>query len=324
MTSNPSSERSPRRLLAVDDNRIILEVIEDHFVAMGWEVWRAEDGARGLQVLERGVPDAVVADILMPVLDGWGFYSAVRARPATREIPFVFLTIESDLPQRLRGLRLGADDYVVKPFDVEDLYLRIENLLARRRPQSVTHEDSVLLSGSVKHFALSDLLQILALNGKDGIVEIVEGSRQGRIEFDAGQLVHAVSETSVGVKALHRMLGWAGATFRVLPREGPPRQRTLEGAPSTLLMDGLVALDEWRRRAPELPSTDARLEIVADARARLTGRQVSGAEFEVLSRIKRGATVGQIFDESARDDSELAEAIATLLSEGVISNPIPV
>ena len=69
-----------KRLLVVDDNRLVLEVVADFFAPHGWEVARAEDGAAALVVLESFRPDAIVADILMPNLDGWGLYDAVRAR----------------------------------------------------------------------------------------------------------------------------------------------------------------------------------------------------------------------------------------------------
>lgn len=311
---------SDRRLLVVDDNRLVLAVVTDFFVPQGWIVEQATDGAAALTTLETFLPDAIVADILMPNLDGWGFYDAVRARPDLAEVPFVFLTVDAELPQRLRALHQGADDFVAKPFEVEELHARVERLVQRRRAVDTARESGeAMLSGSVEHLAMSDLLQILSLNGKDGTVELTQDGVTGRIEFDRGDIVHAEAGPARGLKALYRMLGWGTASFRVVPRAGAPRQRTIEGSASNVLMDGLVSLDEWARWRSMLPPGDAKLAFGSDARSRLQTNPVSPVEFEVLQRAKSGATVGAVLEEAPQPDALVAEAMGKLLSRGVIT-----
>ncbi len=321
--SAASESKPKRRLLAVDDNRLVLQVVEDQFVAKGWVVERAGDGAQALASLERALPDAVVADVLMPVMDGWTLCAEVRKLPGGRELPFVFLTVESELPHKLRGLHLGADDYVVKPFEVEELFARVERLIRRREETGRGRRDA-LLAGSVEHLAMSDLLQILALNGRDGSVVVEEGGHRGRIEFESGAIVHAECGGLSGAKALFRMLGWSRAAFHVVPRDAEHARRTIDGPAANVLMDGLVALDEWRRVAEGLPPADARLELAADARSRLTGAGVNAAEFEVLQKVKQGATVQEIVDASLRSDAEAGEALASLLARGVVTASVRV
>lgn len=308
-----------RRLLAVDDNRLILRVIEDFFVPHGWDVV-AVDGAReALEVLAATTPDAIVSDILMPGMDGWTFFDEVRRSPSTAATPFVFLTVEGELPKRLRGLHLGADDYMTKPFAVEELHARVEKLVARRDDLEVARRSGdALLAGSVEHLAISDLLQILALNGKDGTVELSQEGKSGRIDFVAGRIVDAEAGPVRGTKALYRMLGWEEATFRVVPRTGLPPETTIAAATATVLMDGLVALDEWGRWRDQLPSPAARLTLAGDARNRLQGHAVTPAEFDVLTRARAGVTVGEAIDESPHPDAQAAEAIGTLLARGVV------
>lgn len=304
---------SGRRLLVVDDNRLVLEVVADFFQPHGWEVVKAEDGAHALRVLEDLRPDAIVADILMPNLDGWGLYDAVRARPDLEDVPYVFLTVDSDLPQRLRALHQGADDFIAKPFAVEELHARIERLLDRRG-----RREAALLSGSVEHLAMSDLLQILALNGKDGTVALEKNGSRGIVEFVEGAIVHAACERTRGVKALYRMLGWPDAAFRVLARDGHVAERTIDGPASNVIMDGLVSLDEWGRWSAQLPPREARLTFAPDARARLEGHAVSPAEFEVLQRARRGTSVAAVLDEAPQPDAAVAEALVGLLERGVL------
>jgi len=304
----------------VDDNRLILRVIEDFFTPNGWDVTSADGVPAARLALASMTPDAIVSDILMPDVDGWEFFDEVRKRPATASTPFVFLTVEGELPQRLRGLHLGADDYMTKPFAVEELHARVERLVERTEALAEARSGTgdALLTGSVEHLAISDLLQILSLNGKDGTVELREGEASGRIEFLQGQIVDAAAGRARGSKALFRMLGWAGATFRVLTREGPPAPRTITASASNVLMDGLVSLDEWGRWRDLLPGEGSRLDLAPDARTRLHGHSVSPAEFDVLARAKAGTTVGRLIEESPHPDAQVAEAICTLMTRGVI------
>jgi DNA-binding response OmpR family regulator len=319
MTTRAATGRAPR-LLAVDDNRLILRVIQDFFVPNGWEVFTFESAKAALATLDRTLPDAIVSDILMPELDGWAFFEQVRRRPATAGTPFVFLTVEGELPQRLRGLHLGADDYMTKPFAVEELLARVQKLVEKKEAlEAASHGGDALLAGSVEHLAISDLLQILSLNGKDGTVQLRQDDAEGRIEFVAGQIADAEAGVTRGTKALFRLLGWTEATFRVLPRRGLLPETTITTSTSNVLMDGLVSLDEWGRWRSLLPPLDARLALADDARTRLHGLAITPAEFDVLARARGGATVGEAIEASPHPDAQAAEAICTLMTRGVVS-----
>ncbi|HJQ96908.1 MAG TPA: response regulator [Candidatus Polarisedimenticolaceae bacterium] len=314
---------SRRRLLAVDDNRLILRVIEDFFVPHAWDVTVCDDARIALDSLQGYLPDAIVSDILMPGMDGWELFEEVRRHPAGSEIPFIFLTVEGELPQRLRGLHLGADDYVTKPFAVEELHARVERLVERRGAlEAARRGGDALLSGSVEHLAISDLLQILSLNGKDGTVHLDQDENEGRIDFVGGQIVHAQAGNAQGTKALFRMLGWSAATFRVLPRMGEAPAPTINSATANVIMDGLVSLDEWGRWKDLLPPDEAQLDLAEDARTRLHGHTVSAAEFDVLARAKSGTTVARVLADSPHPDAQVAEAICTLHSRGVVRRRI--
>ncbi len=309
-----------RRLLAVDDSRLILRVIEDFFVPKGWHVTTAENVAAARAALATASPDVIVSDILMPEVDGWTFFEDVRRRQETAWVPFVFLTVERELPQRLRGLHLGADDYMTKPFAVEELEARIERLLDRSAAlkRARAEGSGALLAGSVEHLAISDLLQILALNGKEGTVELRRREDEGRIEFVGGRIVDAAAGSARGTKALFRMLGWADATFRVMPREGEVPEATIMVATATVLMDGLVSLDEWARWEELLPGAKTRIELADDARTRLHGHTLRPVEFDLLARSKSGITVARALEDIPHPDAQVAEAICTLLARGVV------
>jgi len=318
MTNGPVPPARRRRLLAVDDNRLILRVINDYFVPRGWDVTTADNVAMAREALAEAIPDVIVSDILMPEIDGWTFFEDVRKSKGTSALPFVFLTVERELPQRLRGLHLGADDYMTKPFAVEELEARIERLLERSAALRNAEGTAAHLSGSVAHLAISDLLQILALNGNDGTVRLHRPDEDGRIEFVEGRIVDAQAGSAHGRKALFRMLGWSDATFRVMAREGDAPEVTVPGATATVLMEGLVSLDERARWAERLPGPQARIELARDARTRLQGQALRPVEFDLLARSKEGVTVAAALEESPFPDAQIAEAICTLLARGVV------
>lgn len=307
------------RLLIVDDNALIRRVVYDFFMPRGYRVDAADDGTTALEHLDLQTPDVIIADILMPSMDGWRFFEEVRNRDETAETPFIFLTTEKELPKRLHGYRLGAEDYITKPFEIEELHARVEVIIKRYRALLAARrgEDS-LLSGSLEHMGMADLIQFHAMGGKDGVIRIDHGKSIGFIHIFQGEIVHASVGGVTGTKALYRMLGWEKAVFRVSTSNGIPKEKTMAGSANNILMDGLVSLDEWKRWEGNLPSGNTVLTIAADARERLGERKVGPVEYDVLKRSKKGCTLGNILDQSSQPDGAVACAICTLLDTGVL------
>ena len=119
-------------ILIMDDEMSIRMLLEN-FLSKTYNVLTAKDGLEGLEYLEQGtLPDLIVADIQMPNLDGYEFIQNVRASGFFKNIPVIMLSGIESSTERVKCLKLGADDYLVKPFNPEELAIRIENLLARR------------------------------------------------------------------------------------------------------------------------------------------------------------------------------------------------
>lgn len=120
------------RILVVEDERNMRDIIRDYLTAHGLECDLARDGREALELLEEADFDAVVLDILMPGLDGFGVCRAVRRRSA---VPILFLTALGSEEDMLRGYALGADDYVTKPFSLAVLLAKLQVLIRRSRRQ---------------------------------------------------------------------------------------------------------------------------------------------------------------------------------------------
>ncbi len=124
---------SEQRILVVEDHKSMSRAIQGILESEGFAVSTAADGTEALEVMEEVRPDLVLADIMMPKMDGYTLYEEIRARPEWITIPFVFLTARSEREDRLKGKRLGAEDYVTKPFDAEELIVVVRSRLGRAR-----------------------------------------------------------------------------------------------------------------------------------------------------------------------------------------------
>ena len=117
-----------RNILVVEDDRNISELIRMYLEKEGFEVRLAYDGGKAVEEFEREQPDMVLLDIMLPVLDGWQVCERIRRKAKT---PIIMLTAKSDVSDRITGLEMGADDYLVKPFEMKELMARINAVLRR-------------------------------------------------------------------------------------------------------------------------------------------------------------------------------------------------
>jgi two-component system sensor histidine kinase/response regulator len=124
---------SGQRILVVEDHEPLLAAIQGILEGEGYDVFTAADGAQALQEMENIWPDLIVADIMMPRMDGYAFYKTVRSRPEWVPIPFIFLTAKAEKEDVLRGKDMGAEDYLTKPFDPQELLVAVRSKLRRAR-----------------------------------------------------------------------------------------------------------------------------------------------------------------------------------------------
>lgn len=118
-------------ILVVEDEHTLRRLLE-YRLSKQYQVRTAANGEEALTQIEERIPDLVVSDIMMPKMDGFALQAALQEQKDTRAIPFIFLTAKADEQSRLKGMRTGVDDYITKPFDIEQLLTRIERLLERK------------------------------------------------------------------------------------------------------------------------------------------------------------------------------------------------
>ena len=117
-----------RNILVVEDDPNISELIHMYLVKEGFDVCIARDGGKAIEEFNRAIPDLILLDIMLPVMDGWAVCAKIRE---TSKVPIIMLTAKSEVFDKIQGLEMGADDYIIKPFEMKELIARINAVLRR-------------------------------------------------------------------------------------------------------------------------------------------------------------------------------------------------
>lgn len=305
-------------ILAVDDSPLITEMIKDAFEAEGYRVLTAEDGTEALKVALAENPDIIIADVNMPGMDGWELCSQIRSNPFTSFIPFIFLTSRVEAPDRIRGIQMGADDYLTKPFEMEELIARVHLIFQRIRKtqESLLLREKKSLSGSTKEMALPDLLQMFGLNQKTGMLRITRmGFPPGVIAVENGRIIRAELGPAHGAKAIYRLLLWHDAHFEMEPLLDSKTDPGMPQGVEEVLMEGMRQLDELKVLEQELPLVDKRLRIAAAPPA----SELSPREEALIGAVKKLGTLPEVLDEVPWTDFEVYRMLAYFIRKGVIA-----
>lgn len=150
------------KILIVEDDPDVAEMLTAYFRTQEYEVYTVNWGEDGVRSAQQVTPDLVILDIRLPDIDGYEVATRLRSDRRTSDIPIIFLTEKRDRADRLHGLEIGADDYITKPFDVQELRLRVRNALKRISQGSLTNPVTGLPEGALVDEKLSEVL------GKDG------------------------------------------------------------------------------------------------------------------------------------------------------------
>jgi PleD family two-component response regulator len=138
---------SKARLLIVEDDIDISNMLRIYFTGQGYDVDTAPRGGEALDKTRHNLPNLIVLDIMLPDIDGFEVCRILRTNTRTSHVPIIFLTQKDERSDKLQGLELGADDYITKPFDIDELKLRVQRAIARSEQQSLTDPRSGLPSG---------------------------------------------------------------------------------------------------------------------------------------------------------------------------------
>jgi two-component system phosphate regulon response regulator PhoB len=209
----------PARILVVEDERDIAALVAYHLTKEGYRVRTTEGGNEALEAVGAERPDLVVLDLMLPGFSGYEVLSEMRRRPELAEVPIIVLTARREESDRIKGLELGADDYLTKPFSPRELVLRVGAVLRRAQSPPVAGAARTLRGGNI----VIDL-NALTVTVDGGLVDLTPTEyrllvalleRRGRVQnrqqlLEAAWDVHARIETRTVDMHVQRLRGKLG------------------------------------------------------------------------------------------------------------------
>jgi DNA-binding response OmpR family regulator len=255
------------RVLIVDDDPWILRMVSTLLEKRGYNIATASDGEEGLLRADQIRPDLIITDVMMPKLDGWALVRALRSRPELALVPVIFLTALGGEEDRIRGFRLGADDYLPKPFRFEELDLRVANALkkakqAQEKAEEVKHaveapaaanKKAAGIHGTLEQLGLSSLLVMIEMERKSGILRLERTGATGRIFCREGRVIaarldgdRAPPEARKGAESVYHLLTWGDGRFDFSAVD-VDMEDEVQSTTTHLLMEGARLIDEGKR-----------------------------------------------------------------------------
>ncbi len=201
-----------------------------------------------MNLLKQQVPDLIISDVDLPDLDGFQFLEHLKKEKPTRSIPFLFLSDKNDSTYIARALRLGADDYLLRTYSMEILFLKIRKVLARaERERGYRPEERRGVSGSLREMGILEIIQILGAGAKTARIELRRESERADIYMSDGQTIYASIGDQEGEDAFYRIMSWEDGEFTIHPNVTISR-KNIFSPNEMLLLRVLHRLDEARRQ----------------------------------------------------------------------------
>jgi CheY-like chemotaxis protein len=248
----PHSGKTVKLLLA-DDNPLIRDLILKGLEPY-CEVDVSTDGADALLKVIDSPPDVILCDYKMPGLDGRQLFEKLRAREATRHIPFLFMASRPDIEERLRPLVDGVEDFIPKPFLIKDLVRITKKVVDRLHLEKLqkSAKRPGVIQGRLEEMSMIDLMQSLEMGQKSCRLMVRQGGAQGELYFASGQCRDAKIGNVEGDDAVYKVVLWTAGDFEIDFNAANSSTRTTTTRNTTgLLMEAMRLMDEANRDTVE-------------------------------------------------------------------------
>ena len=228
------SAQGGARILVADADSASLSIMEMRLSAAGFSVMTCTDGAKAYDIMENDTPDLVVADTVLPKVDGISLLLKLRRHPTLKTLPIIFASSRTDPGLLNKALKLGAKDVLAKPVNFDVLLAKIRALCAGKQQQT-KQQQGAALTGNLAEMPLVDFFQVLAVGRKTCKVSIQATGGQGEVFFEAGSPVAAYTANERGREAFASIVTWDQGTFGIVVGETPPEHNLERGIEASLL-----------------------------------------------------------------------------------------
>ncbi len=299
------------------DNRVMMRYFLESW---GYEVELAANGDEALKKVAARRPSLVLLDLEMPVMDGFEACHRLKDDPKTESIPVIMFTGLESTSDKVKGIRRGADDYVVKTVDPEEIQARIEMILRRSRRYEASPGDKetsdAVLSGSLEEKSFPEAFQLALAYGQSGTLVLRNGDEEGRVYLNDGVVVHAEAGSLSGEDAFYALALWNRGNFNYIVGE-VPSEPSIRKSGTSLLMEATRRMDEWNLISSKIPSFDVVPHRVATGGTEPL--RLTRVDWKVVSLVDGQRTIRRIAEDLGSDLYDVGRAVFGLITLGALS-----
>jgi DNA-binding response OmpR family regulator len=211
----------PKKILIVEPTEKVRKLLKLNLEREGYNVIESGSGEDSVNMVEDELPDLVISEVFLSGIDGFELCRRIKANPKISGIPFIFFTSASDMLMEVKGLRAGANEFLIKPnTNRQELLLKIELLLEQtsgRPPWEIGLQRGFV--GKLTDVNLVEILQLLYSSGKSGVLQIANGKNDGYVYFLEGAIIDAELGKAEAENAVLEMSGWKEGFFKFEQQE---------------------------------------------------------------------------------------------------------
>jgi DNA-binding response OmpR family regulator len=308
-----------RRILIVDDDRKNLKVLEMNFQAQSYMVATAMSVDDALSLLNTHIFEIVLSELSAPSINGYQLLKEVQRNPNNDLTHVIFLSIKSDAWNRVKSLKLGAKDFIVKPVHVSEIVARVnmvQNRLESCRDRQIENDNK--FSGRLEDLPVIDLIEVLGSEKKTGILSLNnENGHSGQIIFNRGHIMSATTESLRAEDAFYKMIYWNRGRFSMIFAEVQIEDEfTISNM--GLLLQGAKRMDLRNELLKQLPSLDAVVITTANFKKIIAQKDMNLELKEFMQLFDGERSLGRIIDDSHENEIVTLKRIAKLYKLGFL------
>ncbi len=299
-------------ILDYDTNNI--NQLKTTLTSAGFAVHHLEEGKEPVELAKQIKADLIISTVDLGSIDGSQLFHKLRSLPNYATTPFVFISDEKKVDDRIKFIEVGVDDYITKPFHDDEIVARIKNLLSEiTEHNDIQIETKKGFSGNLTEMNLVDLIQTLELGKKSAIIKLKHHTSVGTVYIAKGEVADASLDGLPPEKAIMRMFTWTIGTFyvNIVPVNS---ERKIAKNNKQLLEIGIRRVNEWDQLKQGIPPLNA---MIVKSNTN-NYDQLSQEEIGLLKNLKHKSTLSEIIEKSNYDDLKALEIVRSLHQKGYL------
>ncbi len=306
-------------ILVIDSDPKNLQILKESLESYNFKVMTINNGIDAWEIILSQKPELIVCEVEIPGLNGFELHERLQNNPVAASIPMIFLTNRRNLEDRIKSLRTGVKDYMIKPLHVKEVIARLKMIQRRiERVKNAESESTRNVVGRLEEKSVEDLVENYGAERKTGVLALYDNNNlSGEIYFRDGTVVNARLGNFKAEKAVYQMLPWKIGHFVMTFKEVNVEDE-ITVSNLGLLLQGFKRLQDREKLIKQLPSLETIFVKTAIFAQILKKKSISADALKFIDLFNGKRTISKIIAESIYDDIKTVEKITKLYHQGFI------